>query len=562
MSVARQTGPEGRYEVVHERVAVRSSPSMMAPLRGALTRGCAVRGKPHVVESSPWLRLARASCEELGLRGAGGGGGWMLIHGRGVGLGVLLQPLAPDAPSAEKGLSAGVSAAEAQPRPVGEHGEFIVVHERVAARQQPSMEADEKAVLAKGTRIRGVPFEVNGIHWLKLDTAERWILMDEGPLGLGALLVPVEAEGLLESGGSSPSNAGQGSMVSISVKGATSGDAIAAVQVREAATVWELKQAITKACGEHLYSQRLLLGSRVLGNDERLAQLPDLREVQLLRLPFNAEAGNDLMQGASAGDVPAVVGALEALACPDHARAEDGQTPLLAAAGREASLELVRRLCEAGADVRRANAAGAAPLHAAAQRGGLEVAEHLCRAGARLDARTQGGATPLHLAARQGHWQVVRRLCQLRASVDAVNQSGASPLYMASQAGSLDAMRTLCEWGACPNLAKQGGATPLHIAAQRGHTVAVQHLCEAGAEKDAVLGEASETFAREDKPMLDGATPLILAAYHGHMEVAQCLFLAGADKEIESHGGFTAFQVAGVKRHREVSQVLSITSVW
>ena len=66
------------WEVVHERVAVREAPSTAAPLLGFRRKG-AVVSVEHAREGL-WLKLA-------------GEEGWMLAHGRELGLGMLVRPV-------------------------------------------------------------------------------------------------------------------------------------------------------------------------------------------------------------------------------------------------------------------------------------------------------------------------------------------------------------------------------------------------------------------------------------------------------------------------------------
>ena len=64
------------WEVVHDRVAVREAPSTAAPLLGFRRKG-AVVSVEHAREGL-WLKLVE--------------GGWMLAHGRELGLGQLVRP--------------------------------------------------------------------------------------------------------------------------------------------------------------------------------------------------------------------------------------------------------------------------------------------------------------------------------------------------------------------------------------------------------------------------------------------------------------------------------------
>ena len=72
------TGGVSWSPVVHERVAVREHPSTAAPLLGMRRKG-AIISVEHAREGL-WLKLA-------------GEEGWMLAHGRELGLGMLVRPV-------------------------------------------------------------------------------------------------------------------------------------------------------------------------------------------------------------------------------------------------------------------------------------------------------------------------------------------------------------------------------------------------------------------------------------------------------------------------------------
>ena len=71
-------GGPNDWEVVHDRVAVREHPSTAAPLLGMRRKG-AIISVEHAREGL-WLKLA-------------GEEGWMLAHGRDLGLGMLVRPV-------------------------------------------------------------------------------------------------------------------------------------------------------------------------------------------------------------------------------------------------------------------------------------------------------------------------------------------------------------------------------------------------------------------------------------------------------------------------------------
>ena len=146
---------------------------------------------------------------------------------------------------------------------------------------------------------------------------------------------------------------------------------------------------------------------------QELQELHDPVEVLLVRLPFDDEKGPLLFNPAFRGDAAAVQWILGDAAHPDHARVADGCTPLVAAASN-GHLEVVRFLCEAGADKDKPMQDGATPLFIAAYQGHLEVVRFLCKAGADKAKQTQDGMTPLIIAAHNGHVRVENLLREKR----------------------------------------------------------------------------------------------------------------------------------------------------
>jgi ankyrin repeat protein len=113
---------------------------------------------------------------------------------------------------------------------------------------------------------------------------------------------------------------------------------------------------------------------------------------------------------AAAADVDVMRILLEGGADP-HIKANDGATPLMAAAGvgrvnerqdleEEAkALEAVKLALESGNDINAANARGWTALHGAAGIGANSIIQFLAEKGARLEARDRQGNTPLIVAA-------------------------------------------------------------------------------------------------------------------------------------------------------------------
>ncbi len=161
---------------------------------------------------------------------------------------------------------------------------------------------------------------------------------------------------------------------------------------------------------------------------------------------------------------------------------------------------------------------GAPLLAIAARAASLDVMRFLISAGANLNARTPAGETSLMLAAYF-----------FREERDQGNRS-----YSQHE----KAVRLLVEAGADMEN-EPHHYTALAYAAYQGHDHIVRYLIEHGARlnADAVNGQ---TYIN---------TPLMMAAIQGHRSTLLRLLQAGADARIRVHGGYTAMEFAEKYRH-------------
>lgn len=83
------------------------------------------------------------------------------------------------------------AAAPPSPRASDPAGRFEVVFERVVVRGRPSTQAAIEALHTRGAVVEGVPCDVAGQPWLRLEGGG-WMLMDGASLGLGPLLAPAQ----------------------------------------------------------------------------------------------------------------------------------------------------------------------------------------------------------------------------------------------------------------------------------------------------------------------------------------------------------------------------------
>lgn len=180
-----------------------------------------------------------------------------------------------------------------------------------------------------------------------------------------------------------------------------------------------------------------------------------------------------------------------------------------------------------------------APLVAIAARGAsLDVLRYLISAGANLNARTPVNETPLMLAsffydetqrsvgrAFERHERAVRLLVESGADLENY-PSHYTPLAYAAYQGSDNIVRFLIQRGARVNAdAQRGGSyvnTPLMMAAIQGHERIVRALLSAGADADIRI--------------FGGHTAAELAAKHNHQGVAQLLICAQKQYSTGAYG--------------------------
>lgn len=223
-----------------------------------------------------------------------------------------------------------------------------------------------------------------------------------------------------------------------------------------------------------------------------------------------------------------------------------------------ATVDVVRRLLAAGADINAISGSGYPLLKSAAEAGDIEFVKALLELGADADV-TSTGDTPLHSAVMWDHLDVAEVLLDAGANPDAQDVDGWTPLmYARSFAG----VELLLGAGADPCIADQVGAeaiekhsdpdivdlllasgatvqprdptcgTPLHKACRDGNVSLVRQLLDRGAHVEAMTGWR--------------LTPMMTAAEWNHAEVVRILLDAGARVETEDSEGRTALHYAAV----------------
>jgi hypothetical protein len=161
----------------------------------------------------------------------------------------------------------------------------------------------------------------------------------------------------------------------------------------------------------------------------------------------------------------------------------------------------------------------------AAKHASLNILRYLIAAGANVNARTPVNETPLMLAA---------------FFFDESRDSGTRSYDRHEKA-----VRMLVEAGA--SLENEAyHYTPLAYAAYQGHDRIVHFLLERGARVDA--------DARNDMTYIN--TPLMMAAIQGHRRTAHSLLRAGANPRVRIHAGHTAAELAVKYNHMHLFHLL------
>jgi len=228
---------------------------------------------------------------------------------------------------------------------------------------------------------------------------------------------------------------------------------------------------------------------------------------------------------------------------------------------------------------------GLTALLFAAREGSLDCVRALVTAGADVNQTSADASSPLLVAVQNGFWDVARYLMDHRADVNLANAKGWTPLYLAvkirnqettaipapSGDGALEIIQALLDRGANPNARikadteihqgmtaawlREAGATPLLRAALCGDLTVVRLLLDHHA--DPLI------------PTFDNTTPLMAASGVGWanglhreysedqtFEVVKLLLSLGGDVNAANDHGITALHGAGFKGANRVVQFL------
>lgn len=240
-------------------------------------------------------------------------------------------------------------------------------------------------------------------------------------------------------------------------------------------------------------------------------------------------------------------------------------TPLVYAV-RANSLDSVKALLAAGADVNQVTGYGWSPLLVATQNRYYQLGAYLLDHGANVNLTNKGGWTPLYLATDNrniesgdypvrkpdmDHLEYIKLLLDHGADVNArikdstetrtvftnqwLDENGATAFLRASQSGDLVLMKLLLEHGADPKIDTVLHVTPLQVAAGIGWVEGITYEWSPQATFEAVkmlLDLGLDPNAQADT----GRTALHGAAHKGRTDVIQILVDHGAKLDVRDYG--------------------------
>lgn len=160
----------------------------------------------------------------------------------------------------------------------------------------------------------------------------------------------------------------------------------------------------------------------------------------------------------------------------------------------------------------------------------LQIVKLLIDAGADVNAETSEGLTPLHIAACEGSSLCLQMLIEAGAKIDHVDEKGKTALHKAVSRAREDSVRVLLDCGANFEYETHKGDTALTVALKNGNLRIAQMLLKAGGD-----------INKEDS---FGICPLLKAVASGDLNMGKFLVELGANKDVEDFRGKSLIFVA------------------
>jgi len=235
-----------------------------------------------------------------------------------------------------------------------------------------------------------------------------------------------------------------------------------------------------------------------------------------------ADGRSIVYQAATAGNANGLLAHLLATGAQPGVPTANGQTPLMAAAGR-GDVEAMRLLVAKHANVNARSGTGGTALMAAAGSRNARAVEYLLSLGAEVNAVTKKNESALANAATAGDTESVTLLLAKGATVNIADDRGYTPLMYAAASESMNAavVKALLAKGADVNSTGEG-ETARTLAAKRGETEVGRLLGAVVAESKAATIVAVKGERRTIPVAVQQALGLLAKQSHTFIRTAGC----------------------------------------
>ena len=175
------------------------------------------------------------------------------------------------------------------------------------------------------------------------------------------------------------------------------------------------------------------------------------------------------------------------------------------------------------------------------------------------------GVTALMIASERNNTEIVKLLLQGGANPNTRTQNGNNSLLAAANKGYVEVVKLLLEFKADPVVFQEDGATPLHIAItgmsiKRGNIEAptfIKRLLTGTMDNYTKIAELLVAYSNTVNTVAsNGYTSLMIAGEMGCVPAVRLLLEAGADTTVQLQNGLTVNELAILKGHKEVVQIL------
>ncbi|XP_069692913.1 uncharacterized protein [Periplaneta americana] len=207
------------------------------------------------------------------------------------------------------------------------------------------------------------------------------------------------------------------------------------------------------------------------------------------------------------------------------------------------SVDVIKCLVEAGANIYKENNRGETALHLAADSNKMEILNYFAEKRANFNIQNKRGITPLHRVAEEGNMTVIRYLMERCSNIDTQDKDGDSSLLYAARKGNTEVVNYLIETaGVMVSVCNRSGNNALHCAAESGNLELVKYLLK----KYRYLNRSNG----------HGETPLLTAALHKNWEVVKFLGRNKANLHAKRPDGITLLHIAAEQNNVDIVSML------